>query len=108
MQILKPYYKVYLHEFHCLLITECPIKGQIYYPRCAPCDTTCENPNVTGCLPICRPGCACPPGKVIKNGRRCVKPEKCGKGEFKCDSLCMFVHMYAGITCTYCTLCFKT
>ena len=63
--------------FHCLPITVCPIKGQIYYPECAPCDATCENPDVAGCLPICKPGCACPRGEVIKKGKKCVKPEKC-------------------------------
>ena len=65
-----------LHEFHCFLITECPIKGQIYYPGCAPCDGTCENP-IVACPAVCRPGCACPKGKVIKNGKKCVKPKKC-------------------------------
>ena len=62
-----------------LLITACPIRGQIYYAHeCAPCDGTCENPNPV-CPAICKPGCACPRGKVIKNGKKCVKPEKCKK-----------------------------
>ena len=55
-------------KFYCLLITECPIEGQIYYPKCAPCDVTCGKP-VVPCLAICEPGCACPPGKVIKLGK---------------------------------------
>ena len=81
---------VYLHEFYRLLTTACPIKGQIYYPECSPCNVTCENLHPP-CYQICIPGCACPPGKVIKNGRRCVKPEKCEKeGDFKCLSL----HLY--------------
>ena len=69
-------YEDYLRELHCFLITACPIKGQIYYPECAPCDGTCENPNPP-CPEICRPGCACREGKVIKNGRRCVNPKNC-------------------------------
>ena len=62
-------------EFCCLLITVCPIEGQIYYPGCAPCDGTCENPNPP-CLTICEPGCACPKGQVIKDGK-CVDKTEC-------------------------------
>ena len=90
----------YLHESHCLLITECRIKGQIYYPKCAPCDTLCERPNRTYnpivCPAVCKPGCACPVGQLIKYGLMCVKPKDCvEKGDFKCDSLplCMCVYM---------------
>jgi hypothetical protein len=60
--------------------TECPIKGQKYF-ECAPCPATCEEPNPI-CPKICKPGCACPEGKVLKNGKECVKPEKCPK---ECD-----------------------
>ena len=65
----------YFYQFYCLLITVCPIEGQIYYPECAPCDGTCENPNPP-CPRICRPGCACPEGQVIKDGK-CVDKTEC-------------------------------
>jgi hypothetical protein len=61
---------------------ECPIKGQKYYSgppdECAPCDGTCKQP-VVACPLICKPGCACPNGEVVKKGRKCVKPEQCSK-----------------------------
>ena len=63
-------------KFYCLPITECPIKGQIYYPECAPCDGTCENPNPP-CPAICKPGCACPRGEVILGGKQCVHISQC-------------------------------
>ena len=65
----------YFYQFYCLLITVCPIEGQIYYPECAPCDGTCENPNPP-CPRICRPGCACPEGQVIKDGK-CIDKTEC-------------------------------
>ena len=68
--------KDYSDEFHYLPITACPIKGQIHYPECAPCDGTCENPNPV-CSKICEPGCACPKGQVIKDGRECVNKTEC-------------------------------
>ena len=71
-------YKDYLHK-HCLLKTACPIRGQIYYPECAPCDGTCENPNPV-CPQVCKPGCACPAGQVIQDGRMCVSKTDCPPG----------------------------
>ena len=70
----------YAHTFHCLLITVCPIKGQIFYSGCAPCDGTCENPNPV-CPRICEPGCACPKGQVIKDGKECVNKTECPPGD---------------------------
>ena len=69
---------VYQDKFHCLLITVCPIRGQIYYPECAPCDGTCENPNPV-CPTICKPGCACPAGQVVED-RMCVDKIDCPPG----------------------------
>ena len=73
-------------EFCCLLITVCPIEGQIYYPGCAPCDGTCEDPDPLcprnliicngRCEKTCEPGCACPKGQVIKD-RKCVDKTEC-------------------------------
>ena len=67
-----------VHFFSFFQKVECPIKGQKYF-ECAPCPATCEEPNPI-CPKICKPGCACPEGKVLKNGKECVKPEKCPKG----------------------------
>ena len=58
-------------------IAACPIKGQIYYPRCKPCDGTCQEPNPP-CFAICEPGCACPFNMVVHNDR-CIP-------EFLCPS----------------------
>ena len=54
--------------------------GQIFYPDCAPCDGTCENPIVP-CPAICKPGCACPIGQVIKDGKKCVNKTECPPGD---------------------------
>jgi hypothetical protein len=78
---------------------ECPVKGQIYYPQCAPCDGSCNQPLVP-CLAICKQGCACPRGQVIDRAQnRCVAlnecPSKCPvKGQIyypqcaPCDGSC--------------------
>ena len=69
----------YAHKFYCLLVTACPIKGQIYYPVCAPGNLTCENPNQT--YPYsCAPGCRCPYGQVLKDGKECVNKTECQPG----------------------------
>ena len=68
------------HNVIVSLTTECPIQGQIFYHDCAPCDGTCENPIVP-CPAICRPGCACPRGQVIKDGKKCVNLKECLPGD---------------------------
>ena len=50
--------------------------GQIYYPDCAPCDGTCDNPNPP-CPKICEPGCACPKGHVIFDRKACISIAEC-------------------------------
>ena len=60
----------------------CPVRGQIYYPECAPCDGTCRNPNPP-CPLICKPGCACPEGYVIFDRKACVNKSECPQGDTK-------------------------
>ena len=63
-------------------LAECEIKGQKYYTgppdNCAPCNGTCEEPNPP-CPELCTSGCACPNGKVVKDGKKCVKAKRCPK-----------------------------
>ena len=81
----------YLHKFHSLLITACPVRGQIYYPECAPCDGTCDNPNPPcpriicngRCEKYCEPGCACPEGQVIFDRKACINKTECPQGDIQ-------------------------
>ena len=66
-----------VHEGRCIAQTDCPscpIEGQTYH-ECAPCEATCENPN-PACPLVCQPGCACPNGMVVHEGR-CIAQTDC-------------------------------
>ena len=71
MQLLAAFNK----SFHMFLDhTECPIEGQVF-SECKGCDGTCEQPLVP-CPKICLPGCSCPVGTVVHEGK-CVPLEDC-------------------------------
>ena len=73
--------KVFSKCVHASNAVECPVKGQIYYPQCAPCDGSCNQPLVP-CLAICKQGCACPRGQVIDRAQnRCVALSECPSSE---------------------------
>ena len=66
---------VFNNSFHMFLDhTECPIEGQVF-SECKGCDGTCEQPIVP-CPAICLPGCSCPVGTVVHEGR-CIPLEQC-------------------------------
>ena len=54
--------------------TECPIEGQIF-SECKGCDGTCEEPYPP-CPWVCEPGCSCPVGTVVHEGK-CTPLEEC-------------------------------
>ena len=64
-----------------VLITACPIEGQIRR-ECAShpdCHRTCNDTGPRPCPLICIPnGCECPPGTVINEaGEACITPNQC-------------------------------
>ena len=67
-----------LHEGRCIPLADCPItcpiQGQQHFD-CVPCNATCDDPNPV-CPRICRPGCGCPVGMVLHEGR-CIPPADC-------------------------------
>ncbi|XP_033126206.1 neurogenic locus notch homolog protein 1-like [Anneissia japonica] len=59
------------------LETNC--RGDLVFNECASaCPQTCDNPDIV-CRALCRPGCACPKGKILKElySTKCVVPQSC-------------------------------
>ena len=67
-----------LHEGKCIPLADCPItcpiEGQQHFD-CVPCNATCDDPNPV-CPRICRPGCGCPVGMVLHEGK-CIPLADC-------------------------------
>jgi len=59
-------------------VPKCP-KGQKFSTCATPCPLVCGQPRPQICTASCKPGCACPEGRWLREDGKCVKEKKCPK-----------------------------
>ena len=55
---------------------KCP-KNQEFMKCATPCPLVCGQPKPEICAAMCKPGCACPKNKWLREDGKCVKRKQC-------------------------------
>ena len=71
----------YMYSYKTCILSDCPVKGQVFNECGSACPPNCTTPNPI-CTRQCVPRCECPRGTVINElTNKCVPVKNCPKGK---------------------------